>query len=205
MDWPKLIHGPIFGTADRRAGSLHFIDRSARVAAFQINPAHGVFQHDDCEAFFQAIENGLLDAIVGGETADHEPLDAARARQVRQPNTVRVNGIETGITIGVFLHSLGDDNGTLVESEIGMELGPMSALDAVRRPDPTVGIEMSRPSGMPIARRDYRQPGLLKPGDQAIEDRDDLIASSHGQCAAGAEIVLHIDDYQRFLCHRKSL
>ena len=115
MDWPKLIHGPIFGTADRRAGSLHFIDRSARVAAFQINPAHGVFQHDDCEAFFQAIENGLLDAIVGGETADHEPLDAARAQQVRQTSAARVDRIETRIAIGVFLHSLGDDNGALVE------------------------------------------------------------------------------------------
>ena len=86
-----------------------------------------------------------------------------------------------------------------------MELRPMGALDAVRRPGPAVGIEMSRSLGMPIARRDYGQSGLFELGDHTIEDRNDLVTPGNGQCTAGAEIVLHIDDYQRFPCHRNSL
>ena len=38
---------------------------------------------------------------------------------------------------------------------------------------------------------------LLEALDQPVDRRDDLVAARHGERAAGAEIVLHVDDDQR--------
>jgi hypothetical protein len=47
-------------------------------------------------------------------------------------------------------------------------------------------------TGMPVL-RGYAEAKFL---GQAIDYRNDLIASRHGQCSARAEIVLNIDGYE---------
>jgi hypothetical protein len=58
---------------------------------------------------------------------------------------------------------------------------------------------------MPIARGNHRPSPTIKFGDQTIEDGNDLVAARHGERAAGAEIVLDVDNNQCVLRHRKSL
>jgi hypothetical protein len=64
---------------------------------------------------------------------------------------------------------------------------------------------MRRVRGMPVPCRDYRRAGTLKLGDQTIENSNNLVASRHRERAAGAKIVLHIDNDQGISRHRKSL
>ena len=45
---------------------------------------------------------------------------------------------------------------------------------------------------MPVLRQDH----VLVLGDHPVDDRDDVVAAGHRQRAAGAEIVLQIDDHE---------
>jgi hypothetical protein len=174
-----LTSRPIFGVAHFRAGALHVVERLIRVIGFQIDATHRVFEHYDLEPFAQAIERGLLNAIVRGQTADEKPFDAALAQQVRQSKSVRVHSIETGIAIRILFRTLGDNDGALPKGEIGVELCALRILDTVRRPHSALSVEMNRAFGMPVAGGNDRQSGTIKLGDQTIEDGDDLVPFTH--------------------------
>ena len=55
--------------------------------------------------------------------------------------------------------------------------------------------------GMPV----LRQHDMLGVPDQLVDQRHDLVAAGHRQRAAGAEIVLQVDDDKRFVGHGASL
>ncbi len=88
----------------------------------------------------------------------------------------------------------------------GMELGAGRALDAVIGPEgllavtgadlleygfPLVGVgEGVMTERMPVLGED----NVLEARGDGVDYRDDLVAARHGQSAAGAEVILHVDD-----------
>src|SRR5262249_37962928 len=58
---------------------------------------------------------------------------------------------------------------------------------------------MNRFLGMPVARRENRQPGFFEFLDVCVPPRHNFGAAGHPEPSAGAEIVLHVDDQERIL------
>jgi len=200
-----LALGPILRLAHFGARAFKFRERLPRIAGLQIDTAHRVFEHDDFEALSQCIERRVLDTVVGSETANEQPRDAAIAQQLGKRNTLGIDRLEGGVTVRVLLRTFGDNDRVLSKSKVVVKLGPVGALDTVWRPLPALRIEMRRPRRGPAAGRNHRGSGTIKLGNQPVEHRNDLISAAHAQRAAWAEIVLQIDNDQGILRHRKSL
>ena len=72
-------------------------------------------------------------------------------------------------------------------------------LEAMRRPDTSIGFEGAVVGGMPISCGVDLRVSALKCLDVFIQNRDDLIAIWDGERAAWAKIVLNIDDKKRVM------
>ena len=78
-----------------------------------------------------------------------------------------------------------------------MEVRSRRALHAVRRPQAAPGLKVFRPHRMPVAREEHGCAGGCKARGVRVEHRHDGIAVGHAEGAAGAEVVLHVDDDER--------
>ena len=84
-----------------------------------------------------------------------------------------------------------------------MKIRPGAPLDAMGRPNAAAGIEMAGLLGMPIARGKDRKMGLFEFLDIAVQHGDNSVPFHDRKRAAGAEIILHVDnDKSVFAFHR---
>jgi len=101
---------------------------------------------------------------------------------------------------------IAEDEFGLGELEGGVEFSTLAALDAVDGPeglravgeiDLLVGFvagvgggERGMVEGVPVLGED----DVVEDGSEAVDGGEDGIAIGDGQCAAGAEVALHVDD-----------
>ncbi len=148
----------------------------------------------DVESLAAGVERGGAHADVEGEPGHVEVGDLAGAQHLGQ-----AADLEGRVALVVGRLPRVEDHVDLRPVEAGVELGAGRPLDAVRRPRAALAIERPMVGRMPVA-RGHDERGL---GGQLGHERDDLVAALHGQRAAGAEVVLEVDDEQRV--HRSSV
>src|SRR5574337_15311 len=137
------------------------------------------------------------DAVVSGEPADEEPLDAALAEAHAEVPPFRVLCLKARVGILVGVHPLGDHDRLGRERERRMKFGALRSLHTVGRPEPAVGLEVAGNGRVPVARGVDGRFRLGKAPDVAVENRHHPVAFRNRQGAAGAEIVLHVHDNER--------
>src|SRR5439155_20862844 len=116
----------VFRARERGAGSLHLLDGALRVARLDVDAANRILDHDHVEAPAARVEHALLDAVVGREPGDVEPVDAARPQQLAEPRV-----LEGGVALAAGVLTLVDHDVDLRPVEAGMELRAVRSLDAV--------------------------------------------------------------------------
>src|SRR4051794_31693561 len=78
------------------------------------------------------------------------------------------------------------------QAEVSMECGTFRALDAVRWPRSTRGVEAQVVLGMPVAGGEYWHVGLDGLLNPTIEDGDDAVPLLNRKRSAWAEVLLHV-------------
>jgi hypothetical protein len=130
-------------------------------------------------------------AIIGGEPADEQPLDAQILQQAMEFGV-----LEAGIGFLLRTGRLGDDRGSLGQGQVGGESRTLGACHAMHRPGSATFPERAVIRRMPVAGRQDGERTLSKARDVAVEHRRDLVPSRHGQGASGKKIVLDVHDEQ---------
>jgi hypothetical protein len=127
------------------------------------------------------------------EAADDEAAHGPLAKDVGEGLTGVVARLERRVGVLGRAGALGDDGRGAREAEVATELGARRALYAVGRP----GLEVRGLGRVPVTRGDDRLAGGHEPVDRGVQNRHDLVTARHGERAAGAEVVLHVDEQQR--------
>jgi len=175
----------------------------------QANCAAGIFEYEALEVQSYSVNSGVPHAEVVSETAEEEAPEAALAEIASETGRSGVVVFkESRVRVDVAAESLANDELCVRKIQGGMKgraggclnavIGPESLL-AVLRLDRLVRVmagvrrrERDVPLRMPILREDH----MLKPPAQLVDDRYDLIAPIDRKGAAGAEVILEIDDKQ---------
>src|SRR5918996_2624477 len=185
------------GALELRARRRHLRHRALGVPGLDLHAADRILHDGHVEALPERVEDRVLDAVVGGETRDEEPVDAALAKEIAQPRV-----LEAGVALAGRVLALVDDDVHLRAVEGGMKLGALGALDAVNGPDrgrvgslPGGGIDLDAGEGpvlrrMPVARGDDEVEGV----DELPDRTRDLVPLGNGECASRGEVVLEVDD-----------
>src|SRR5207237_8904850 len=100
---------------------------------------------DDVEAATARVEDGVLDAVVGGEPSDVQAVDAAVAQQLCQ-----LGVLERRIALTPPVPTLVDQDVQLVAVEACVQLRARRSLHAMNRPGILEGRVVR---GVPVARR----------------------------------------------------
>ena len=158
---------------------------------------NGVDEDEGGEAAIGGVESGVEDAVVRRKATDDDRTDATFAEDGLKERAGRVaaGGVadgEAGVAVlaaGSLAHDLAHD------AEVGVEFGAPGVLDAVDGPDASILLEVRSVGWVPVLRVDDASAGGLSGSDSVVEGRDDLVAATHGEAAAGVgEVVLDIDD-----------
>src|SRR5205085_2080002 len=104
--------------------------------------------------------------------------------------------VEGGVLVFVA-RAFGDYQDARVVKKVRVELRAARVLHAVDGPRAAVVSEVFRLGGMPVAALVDRLAAFEKLFDESVERRDHLVAALDGERAAGAEVVLHVNDYER--------
>src|SRR5690606_32369188 len=159
------------------------------------------------EALGTGVERRPEDAEVGGEAGEEDPLKAALAQIAGEAGAGALVVLgESGIGIDVAAEALAQHELGRGDVEIGVEGGAVGALHAMVRPEHLIAIvgadrlerlpaRMRRGEGavagrVPVLGQDH----VLEAPREPVYQRHDGIALGHGERAAGAEIVLDVDD-----------
>ena len=168
------------------------------------------------DAFAEAeparVQRGIMDAIIGGEAGDDDPLESALLQIAGEPGRRRAIRFEEGrIAVDRLVMPFAQHEMGLLDPQPVGEPGALRSLDAMVRPQHLravghldqregLGAGMVRREGrmvrrMPVLRQHHGREIAHQPVDPA----DDFIPARHGQGTAGAEVVLHVDHDQRFI------
>ena len=145
------------------------------------------------KALTEAVERGVLDAVVGCQAADQQIVDVVLAQQVRQGCAV-----EGRVTLGAAIGSLVEHDVDVLALERRMQFGAGSARHAVHRPRPgrVRADERAVIGRMTVARGDDERE--LARGCEFVQAPGDVLAARDRKRAVGrGEVVLVIDDDQR--------
>ena len=89
-------------TADNfRASIAHFVNRLRAITRAHVNGAHRISQRVHPEAFAQPIENGVLDTIIGCQSANPNFLDLLLTQQLS-----KVSAVESRVAVGALIDAL---------------------------------------------------------------------------------------------------
>lgn len=179
----------------------------------QVDGAGGVFNDEALESEGGAVDGGVTDAEVVGQSAEEQSLQAALAQIPCKAGRGEVVVLEEGrVGVDVATKAFAEDQLGVGNVECRMEasaggilqavFGP-ERLRAVRSLDGLEGLLVMRGGegdvldGMPVLGED-NVVELLREG---VDEGDDLIAVGYGEVAAysvdcGAEVVLYVDDEQ---------
>jgi len=152
------------------------------------------------KALTEAVERGVLDAVVGRQAADQQVVDGALAQQL-----CKIRAVEGRVTLGATIGSLVEHDVDVLALERRMQLGAGRARHAVHRPRPgrVRADERAVIGRMPVARGDDERE--LARRCQLVEARGDVLSTRDRQRAVGrGEVVLIVDDDQR-AAHASSL
>lgn len=89
---------------------------------------------------------------------------------------------------------LADDQRVERDLQFGMKGRPFRPGHAMRRPGAALGDEAGVVGRVPVPAVGDKGLGRQETVDELIDDRDDCVAFFDGESAAGAEIVLDIDN-----------
>src|SRR5690606_23832348 len=92
--------------------------------------------------------------------------------------------------------TLADADRGVGQREVVVELGALRVLHAVLGQGTALRGEAHVLAGMPVTRGDDGHPGGARRLDPFVEHGNDLLASWHGERAAGTEVLLDIDAEQ---------
>ena len=144
------------------------------------------------------VERRRLDAVVGGEAHQDDPLDALGAEEALELGrgglaVDRVAHREGRVAV-LALGALADPERVIGDDQVRMELRAPRVGDAVDRPDAAVLREMWRRRRVPILGRHDDRAVVARRLDLAIDPRDEGRSVGHAQAAGRiGEIVLDID------------
>jgi hypothetical protein len=145
--------------------------------------------HDHIESCPPHAQRRVLDAVVERQAADVHPVDVVAAQPVGEVGLADlVEPERLAVDPGI------DDAVDQLVGEVDAQLGAGRLLDAMDRPGATLLVEGVMIGRMPIARRNHHIELLREP----IERLDNLVAPVDGQRAPGTEVVLDVDDDERF-------
>ena len=130
-------------------------------------------------------------AVVRSKTAHKDPLDVQIAQLF-----VEVGALETGIGIHFQIESLLDDGRAGGKCEGGVELGALAAYNAVGWPRPPIFDERGVGVRVPVLGGENSYAVGTESGSCLRSLCGNFGAGFDGQRTAGAEVVLHVDDYQ---------
>jgi 8-oxo-dGTP pyrophosphatase MutT (NUDIX family) len=142
---------------------------------------------DDGEARALGVERRGSDAVVEREAADVNGVDV-----VIMEERLEVRLLEPGVALGIPCATGIDDVIDARGVEFGMQLGARRVADAVHGPGAALGGERRMIRRMPVARRD----DVARLTRQAVDRLDHGVSIRHRERAAGAEIVLDVNDDQ---------
>src|SRR5947207_706365 len=172
-----------------------------------VDPARGVLDHVGGESRLPRVHRRPRDAEVGGEP-DEEPLLEAGFAQIAHEagRRLAVRFVERGVGVDGFAVALADDQLGVRDLELLDELGIGRPLYAVVRPEHLgtvpeadrlerllAGVgrgERGVAGRVPVLREDDVREAPRDP----VDERDDRVAFLDGQCPAGHEAVLDVDD-----------
>jgi len=166
-----------------------------------------VFDNDGFKAEAGGGEGGEADTEVVGYASEEEAGEASLAKIACQAggSSLIVFG-EGGIAVDVLAEAFAEDEFSVGEREIGMEVSAAGALNAVVGPEHlrTVGGFDSVGKGMkavgagegdvvervPVLGED----DVVEAGGEGVDAGEDGVAVGDGQGAAGEKVQLHVDD-----------
>ena len=175
--------------------------------AVEVDGAAGVAQDECGKAEAARVESGVADTVVVGETGEEDASEIVLAQIVGKTSRRGAVILEEGrIGIDLRAEAFAQDQLGLRELERRMKLRAARALHAMRRPerlravrelDGFVGLfaGMRRGKGRMIGRMPVLSKNdVLESRRDAMDGRDDLVAAGNGERAAGAKIILHVDN-----------
>lgn len=178
-------------------GFDHLASRARRISLIEFHAADRIFQNHDFEAKLAAVEDCLLDAVIGGQSDDENFSHPSLFEPICKLNAPVIYRIEAGIAVGVRRHALRADDRFAAELEPAMEFGTVTSLDAMHRPYSAKRFEMSGLFRMPVASGENRQSSLRESLEVIVDGLDDAIAFGDCERAARTEIVLYVNQDER--------
>jgi hypothetical protein len=147
-----------------RPGVAHPPDRPFAVAFVQVDRPDALGQHLHREPEHARVARRFDDAVIGGQSADHESLDAARSKEMFEERRIRLSALgvahaETGVPVPP-IRALADD--LAFDPELGVEGRSPRVVHAMDRPDPAIGREVGRVLRMPILRVRDERPSVAR-------------------------------------------
>ena len=183
-----------------------------RDRAVEVDGAAGVANDDGRKAEAASVESGITDAIVIGQ-ADEEDAGQVAFAEIAS-KTGRGGAVileKCGIGVDLRAKPFAQNEFCLGQAQSGMEFSTRRALDAVVGPESLravghfgllegmlagVGVRKRGVMGaVPVLGEEY----VVEARGDAMNDRNDFIAARNGERAAGAEVVLHVDDEEGVL------
>lgn len=175
--------------------------------AIEVDGAAGVAKNDGGQADATRIKGGVADAIIVGETDEEDAVEAAFAKV---PCEARCRGAvvleECGVGVDGTAEAFAENQLSAGDLQCGVEVGSSGALDTVIGPQslravgefdllegPFAGMRGGKGvvvGGVPVLGED----DVLEILRGAVDGFDDGIAVDDSECAAGAEIILHVGD-----------
>jgi len=144
-----------------------------------------VFDNDGFKAEAGGGEGGEADTEVVGYASEEEAGEASLAKIACQAggSSLIVFG-EGGIAVDVLAEAFAEDEFSVGEREIGMEVSAAGALKAVGAGE---GDVVER---VPVLGED----DVVEAGGEGVDAGEDGVAVGDGQGAAGEKVQLHVDD-----------
>jgi len=179
---------------------LHLLNRAPAVIRLNIDSANRVTKNTHLKAFFQGIERGGPDAVIGGQSADVDMLHGLAAQPVGQskacypPFPIDQKPAEPAVGLLARCEGLVEDRAA--NFEIRVKVRAPSSLDTMDGPGATLLLKGTMAGGMPVAGIRDRPAFFGEAIDPTIQFRHHLVAPLNGQSAAWAKIVLNIDNQE---------
>lgn len=184
---------------------FHLLKGSLNVAKGEVDSAAGVGEKGGGKIFFEGVEDGEFDAVVGGDAADVEVGDSFVAEVVGEPSAVAMAiVVKAAVAVDGGVDAFAKDGVDSASVESGGEVGSGGSLHAVGGPedlgkagefdgvaDFLAGMITGKTAvvgGVPVLGGDNE----VVVGEKFVDMRNEFVATVDAEGSAGEEVVLKV-------------
>jgi len=153
------------------SGVAHMLERAVTVSRLSVDRASRVGDDMDFVSKISRVDRRFLHAVIQRQTRNPQSADAVALELIIESGLAKCR-----ITVAIGMSSFTNDDCVRRQPQVGVKLGALRPLNAMRRPGSAAFLEADVMGWMPVAARNHMRAATYGGLNPAIDQRNDRIA-----------------------------